>query len=64
MPISTRRILAALEAQRHSASQASREVEALDPRSVLLVVEAKIAAGLVEEARAIVAQYRASKGSN
>lgn len=52
------------EAQRFEASQASREQAELDAVSVLYVVEAKLAAGLVDEAKAIVAQYRASKRSN
>jgi hypothetical protein len=64
MPITTRRILAALEAQRFQAQQASRDVAELDPRSVLLVVEAKLEAGLIDEAKAIVAEYRASLRSN
>jgi len=55
---------AAMEAERFTAAQAAREVATLDPRSVLLVVEAKLAAGLVDEAKAIVAAYRASKGGN
>lgn len=58
MPITTRRILAALEAQRFVASQAAREMAQLDPRSVLLVVQAKIAAGFIDEAKAIVKAYR------
>lgn len=49
------------EAQRFAAQQASREQSQLDPRSVLLVVEAKLAAGLVDEARAIVAQWKAGQ---
>lgn len=49
------------EAQRFIADQASREVAQLDPRSVLLVVEAKLAAGLVEEAKAIVAAWKAGQ---
>lgn len=51
----------ALEAERFSAQQAAREVSQLDVRSVLLVVEAKLAAGLVEEAKAIVKAWKAGK---
>jgi len=58
MPITTARILAALEAQRFTASQAGREMAQLDPRSVLLVVQSKLAQGLVDEAKAIVKAYR------
>ena len=47
-----------LEAQRHAASQAPREAAELDARSVLLVIEAKLAAGRIEEAKAIVKAYR------
>ena len=46
------------EAQRFNAAQAGRESAQLDPRSVLLVVKAKIAAGRIDEAKAIVAAYR------
>lgn len=49
------------EAQRHTAQQAAREQATLDPRSVLLVVKAKLAAGLVDEARAIVAKWKAGQ---
>ncbi len=56
-------IEAAHEAERFEASQASRESAELDVVSVLYAVEAKLAAGLVEEAKAIVAEYRASKRS-
>jgi len=51
-------------AERFDASQASREVAELDVVSVYYVVEAKIASGLIEEAKAIVKAYRASKGGN
>jgi predicted RecB family endonuclease len=52
------------EAERFQASQASREVAELDVVSVLYAVEAKLAAGLIDEAKAIVQAYRASKGGN
>jgi hypothetical protein len=52
------------EAQRFQADQAAREVAELDAVSVLYAVEAKLAAGLVDEAKAIVEAYRASKRSN
>jgi hypothetical protein len=51
------------EAQRFQADQAAREVAELDAVSVLYAVEAKLAAGLVDEAKAIVQAYRASKRS-
>lgn len=51
------------EAQRFAAEQAAREVAELDAVSVLYVVQAKLEAGLVEEAKAIVLAYRASKGA-
>jgi hypothetical protein len=44
--------------ERFIADQAAREVAQLDPRSVLLVVKAKLADGLVDEAKAIVKAYR------
>jgi hypothetical protein len=47
-----------LEAQRFQAAQAAREVAAMDVVSVLYAVEAKLAAGLVDEAKAIVKAYR------
>lgn len=46
------------EAQRFIASQASREMTQLDALSVYYVVKAKIEAGLVDEARAIVKAYK------
>jgi hypothetical protein len=49
------------EAQRFAASQAPREAAELDARSVLLVVEAKLAAGRIEEAKAIVAEWKAGR---
>ena len=57
--ITIQHIEAAHEAERWEASQASRDVAQLDPRSVLLVVEAKLAEGRIEEAKAIVAQWKA-----
>lgn len=57
-------IEAAHEAERFEASQAAREVAELDVLSVYYVVKARIAAGRIEEAKAIVTAYRASKGSN
>jgi len=58
MTLTTARILAQLEAQRDAASQAARDQAELDVLSVYFVVKAKIEAGLVDEAREIVAQYR------
>lgn len=49
------------EAERFEAAQVAREVAELDVRSVLLVVEAKIEAGLVEEAKAIVKAWKAGQ---
>lgn len=49
------------EAQRFIASQASRDVAELDVRSVLLVVKAKIEAGRIDEAKAIVKQWKAGQ---
>jgi len=48
------------EAERFEAAQVAREAE-LDVRSVLLVVEAKLAAGLVDEAKAIVKKWKAGR---
>jgi hypothetical protein len=50
------------EAQRFTASQAARECSQLDERSVLFAALAKREAGLEDEAREIVRQYRAQKG--
>jgi hypothetical protein len=50
-----------LEAQRDEAAQAAREVETLDPRSVLLTLQGWIASGQIERAKRAVAEYRASK---
>jgi len=50
------------EAARFIASQAAREVAALDVVSVYYAALAKIEAGLVEEAKAIVAEYRKQAG--
>lgn len=46
------------EAQRFAASQAAREVAELDVLSVYYVVKAKMEAGLVDEAKAIVKAYK------
>lgn len=46
------------EAQRHNASQASREQATLDVLSVYYVARALVEAGRVAEARALVAAYR------
>lgn len=54
-------IEAQLEAQRHTAAQAAREVARLDVRSVLIAVEVKLAEGRIEEAKAIVKAYREGK---
>jgi hypothetical protein len=58
------RIEAAHEAQRFEAQQAGRASAELDVVSVLYVVQAKIEAGLIDEAKAIVAAYRASQKAN
>lgn len=50
-----------IEADCWVASQAARDVAELDARSVLLVVEAKIEAGLVDEAKAIVKEWKAGQ---
>jgi hypothetical protein len=49
---------AADAAQRYAAIEAGREREQLDAVSVLLVVKAKIEAGELEAAKAIVKAYR------
>jgi hypothetical protein len=54
-------ILSAMEAQRWQASQAGREQPQLDVVSVYYAMKAKMDAGLVDEARAIVAAYRAER---
>lgn len=48
-----------LEADRWEAEQAAREVETLDPRSVLLTLQGWIKAGEVERAQRFLADYRA-----
>jgi len=50
------------EAQRFTAAQAARDVAQMDVVSVWYAVEAKLAQGLVEEAKAIVAAYRKQAG--
>lgn len=52
------------EAQRFQADQAAREVAELDAVSVLYAVEVKMQEGRIDEAKAIVAAYRASKKGN
>jgi hypothetical protein len=52
------KINAAHEAERFTASQASREVAELDVLSVYYVIKAHIEAGRIEEAKAIAAEYR------
>lgn len=47
--------------ERHNADQAGREVAQLDVLSVHLVVKAKIEAGLVDEAKAIVKAWKAGQ---
>jgi hypothetical protein len=49
------------EAQRFQAEQAGREVAELDVRSVYYVVKAKIEAGLIDEAKAIVKAWKAGQ---
>lgn len=56
-----RTIEAQHEAERFIASQSSRDVGELDPRAVLVAIEVKLAEGRIEEARALAAEYRASK---
>lgn len=51
------------EAERFEASQVSREVAELDERCLLIAVEVKMAEGRIDEARALVQAWRASKRS-
>jgi hypothetical protein len=51
----------AFTADRQRADDAGREQATVDPRTVLYAVQAKMAAGLIEEAKAIVAAYRAEQ---
>lgn len=51
------------EAQRFEASQVSREQAELDARAVLIAIEVKLAEGNIDAARALAAEYRASKRS-
>jgi hypothetical protein len=53
-------VLEGLAAERFTADQAARDAAELDAVSVLYAVQAKIEAGLIEEARAIVAAWRTS----
>ena len=53
-------VLEGLAAERFTADQAARDACELDAVSVYYAVQAKIEAGLIDEARAIVAAYRAS----
>ncbi len=50
-----------LEAQRFTASQASREVAQLDARAVLIAIEVKLAEGNIDAARAIAAEWKAAQ---
>lgn len=50
-----------MAAERFEASQASREVAQLDPRSVLETLKQWIANGEVERARAFVAAWKAGQ---
>ena len=59
--ITIQRIEAQHEAERFAADQAARDVAELDPRSVYYVIKAKLAARLVEEARAIAAKWKAGQ---
>jgi len=61
--IAIQHIEAGHEAERFAAAQAPREAAELDAVSVLYAVQAKLDAGLIEEARAMVAEYRKSKRS-
>jgi len=54
-------IEAAHEAQRFTADQAAREVAQLDARAVLIAVEVKLAEGRIDEAKAIVAAWKAGQ---
>jgi hypothetical protein len=49
------------EAERFTASQASREQPELDAYSVLLAIEVKLAEGRIEEAKAMAVEYRAQR---
>jgi hypothetical protein len=53
-------VLEGLAAERFTADQAARDAHELDTLSVYYAVQAKIEAGLIDEARAMVAAYRAS----
>lgn len=57
-------VLEGLAAERFTADQAARDAAELDATSVYYAVQVKIEAGLIDEARAMVAAYRASKRSN
>lgn len=48
-----------LDADRWQAEQAAREVETLDPRSVLLTLQGWILTGQLERAQQFLADYRA-----
>ena len=50
--------------ERFIAAQASREAAELDAVSVLYAVEVKMQEGRIDEARALVQAWRASKRSN
>ena len=56
-----KKVEAGHEAQRFEAQQAGREQAELDAYSVLLAVEVKMQEGRIDEAKAIVQAYRASK---
>jgi len=52
------RIEETLEAQRFTASQASREASQLDPRSVLIAIQVKLSEGRYEEAKQMYLDYK------
>jgi hypothetical protein len=55
-----KKVEAGHEAERFTADQAAREATQLDAVSVFYAVQVKISEGRIDEARAIVAAYRAS----
>lgn len=57
-------VLDQLAAERFTADQAARDACELDVVSVYYAVQVKISEGRIDEARAMVAAYRASKRSN
>jgi hypothetical protein len=57
-PLLRRHTDAADAAQRFAADEASREVAQLDPRTVLLAIQVKLAEGRVDEAKAMADAFK------